>query len=182
MNGWTLQYYVLQDAIRWGNNVSGIGSGYSLDGGFGVWIGQYHTIATVASWGSILFEATFWVLLVVPRLAPLFLSIGVAFHLGIYLIQRAPFLSFMCLYAVFVPWSNVFRRAGAWAVGHTSRPVLRYDPESPRSVRRATLIRYFDWFGVMDLASSSLSAEGTALVPVFQPRDETDGPPQGRHV
>jgi hypothetical protein len=168
MNGWTLQYYILQDAIRWGNNVSGIGSGYSPEPGPGVWIGHYHTIATVASWGSILFETTFWVLLVVPRLAPLYLLLGIGFHLGIYLIQRVTFLSFIWLYAVFVPWSQVFGRVGTWVVGHTSRPTLCYDPGSTRSVRRATLIRYFDWFGVSVLASSSPPAERVATASVSQ--------------
>jgi hypothetical protein len=118
----------------------------------------------VASWASILFETSFWVLLVIPRFAPLFLSIGVGFHLAVYIIQRAPFLSFMWLYAVFIPWSKVFRRAGAWLAGRTSRPVLGYDPRSPRSVRRAIVIRYFDWFDVIVLASSSAPAERMATV------------------
>ena len=48
MNGWTLQYYVLRDAIRWGNNVSGIGAGHSPEPGAGIWIAQHHTIATIA--------------------------------------------------------------------------------------------------------------------------------------
>jgi hypothetical protein len=164
MNGWTLQYYVLQDAMRWGSNVSGIGSGHSPDPGVGLWIGQYHTIATVMSWGSILFEMTFWVVLVIPRLAPLYLSIGAGFHLAVYVLQRAPFLSFVWLYAVFVPWSEVFRRAGAWLVRRTSRPVLCYDPASPRSVRRATLIRYFDWLGIIVLAAGSPPAARIATV------------------
>ena len=162
MNGWTLQYYMLQDAIRWGGNISGVGSGHAPEPGVGVWIGQYHTIALLASWASILFETTFWVVLILPRLAPLFLSIGAGFHLGIYIIQRAPFLSFVWLYAVFVPWSEVFRRAGAWLLDRTSRPVLCYDPTSLRSVRRATLIRYFDWLGIIAFAPSSPPAETIA--------------------
>jgi hypothetical protein len=126
----------------------------------GLWIGQHHTLATIASWVSILFETTFWVLLVLPRLAIVFLPIGAAFHLAIYYIQRAPFLSFMWLYAVFIPWRDVFRRAGAWLVGRTSAIVLCYDPTSAQSVRRATLIRYFDWFGLIVFTRSPRPVEG----------------------
>jgi len=168
MNGWTLQYYMLQDAIRWGSNVSGVGRGYSPEPGIGVSIGQYHTLATVASWVSILFEATFWVVLILPRLAPLILSVGAGFHVAIYVIQRAPFLSFMWLYAVFVPWSKVFRRGGTWLRDRIYRVVLYYDPRSSRSVRRATLIRYFDWFGLIVLASSPPPAESVASATLSQ--------------
>jgi hypothetical protein len=162
MNGWTLQFYMLQDAMRWGSNPAGTGAGFSAEPGIGAWVGQYHTFATVASWVSILFETTFWVVLVVPRLARLYLPIGFAFHLAIYIIQRAPFFSFMALYAVFVPWREMFRGAGAWIVRHISRPELRYDPASPRSVRRATLIRYFDWLGLFVVAPSSPATQTMA--------------------
>jgi hypothetical protein len=147
MNGWTLQYYMLQDGLRWGSSL-------------GVWLGQHHTIALLASWGSILFEATFWLVLLVPALALVYLPVGLGFHLGIYLIQRAPFFSFMWLYAVFVPWREIFRRAGAFLVARTGRPVLRYDPASPRSVRRATVVRYFDWLGLVALEPVAPRAEG----------------------
>jgi hypothetical protein len=159
MNGWTLQYYMLQDALRWGSNVSGVGSPYGLEPGAGVWIGQYHTIATLASWGSILFESTFWIVLVIPQLTPVYLLVGAAFHVGIYYIQRAPFLSFVWLYAVFVPWKDLFDRVGARAAGRIRQRTLHYDPASPRSVKRAVLIQYFDWFGVVVVAPNSLSGE-----------------------
>jgi hypothetical protein len=162
MNGWTLQYYVLQEAIRWGTNLSGVGAGYEVEPGIGVWFGQYHTIAALASWGAILFESTFWLVLLFPQLVPLFLSVGAGFHFGIYLLQRAPFLSFVWLYAVFIPWSEVFGRAGAWLGDRISLPVLRYDPTSLRSVRRATLVRYFDWFGVIAVAPSPRPADRIA--------------------
>jgi hypothetical protein len=162
MNGWTLQYYMLRDAMRWGSGPAGIGPGHAPEPGVGIWIGQYHTIATVASWGSILFETTFWVVLVIPRLALLFLPLGLGFHLAIYIIQRAPFFSYMCLYAVFVPWSEVFGRGGKWLVAHISRPVVAYDPASPRSVRRVTLIRYFDWLGLALYTPSSTAVERMA--------------------
>lgn len=110
MNGWTLQFYMVQDAMRWGNSVAGTGAGRAAQPGIGMWIGQSHAFALVGSWVSILFETLFWLVLLFPRLALIFLPIGAAFHIGIYVIQRAPFLSFVWLYAVFVPWSVVFRQ------------------------------------------------------------------------
>jgi hypothetical protein len=162
MNGWTLQYYMLQDSLRWGSNLSGTVPAYSGEPGVGIWIGQQHMLAKIMSWCSILFETLFWVVLVIPRLALLFLPIGIGFHIGIYVIQRAPFLSFVWLYAVFVPWRDVFRRVGAWLARRTSRPVLWYDPAARRSVRRAALIRYFDWFGLIVLTPRSQPAQPIA--------------------
>jgi hypothetical protein len=146
MNGWTLQYYMLQDGMRWGS-------------GLGVWIGHYHSVALIASWISVFFEATFWLVLVVPRLALVFLPVGIGFHLAVYAIQRAPFFSFIVMYSVFIPWRDVFRRTGTWLGRYVPRPLVQYDPNSPHSVRRAMLIRYFDWFGLTVLSPRSAAAE-----------------------
>ena len=167
MNGWTLQFYMLQDAMRWGTNVAGTGAGYADEPGVGAWIGQHHSIALVGSWLSILFESTFWLVLFFPRLALIYLPIGTAFHLSVYVIQRVSFFSFICLYAVFVPWSVVLRRIGAWLANHSVRPIVHYDPASARSVRLATVIRCFDVFGICELSPRTAPTEGvvTAQVP-----------------
>ena len=114
MNGWTLQYYMVQDSMRWGNDASGLGAGVAAEPGLGVWLGLHHEVAVLASWMSILFETTFWLVLIFPRLAFLFLPIGVGFHVAVYIIQRAPFLSFVWLYAAFVPWRDLVRHVSAW--------------------------------------------------------------------
>jgi len=169
MNGWTLQYYMLMDGMRWGNTVSGAGPAYSAEPSVALWIGQYHTLATIASWGSMLFESTFWLAVVLPPLMPVYLLVGTAFHVAIYYIQRAPFLSFVWLYAVFVPWDDVFRRLGVRIAGHLDRPVRHYDPASRRGVRKAMLIRYFDWVGLTIFSARVPPVEGPASTKLSYP-------------
>lgn len=103
MNGYTLQYYTLRDALRW-------------DCPVGLWLGQCYPAMWVMGWLSIAFEATFAAAVLVPRLAWLYLPLGVMFHLGIYVTMNAPFFTFMVLYAAFVPWTSWFGRVRAGAV------------------------------------------------------------------
>jgi len=163
MNGWTLQYYMLQDAMRWGSDVAGTGAGYAAAPGVGAWIAQHHNMMRIASWFSILFESTFWLVLVVPRLAFLYLPLGAGFHATIYFLQRVSFFSFVWLYGVFVPWRDVLMRVGAWLATRTGRPVLTYDPSSVRSIRRATVIRYFDLLGICIVSAGPPAVEGIAV-------------------
>jgi len=163
MNGWTLQYYMLQDAMRWGSDVAGTGAGYAAAPGVGAWIAQHHNMMRIASWFSILFESTFWLVLVVPRLAFLYLPLGAGFHATIYFLQRVSFFSFVWLYGVFVPWRDVLMRVGTWLATRTGRPVLTYDPSSVRSIRRATVIRYFDLLGICIVSAGPPAVEGIAV-------------------
>jgi len=163
MNGWTLQYYMLQDALRWGSDSAGTGAGYAAAPGLGVWIGQHHGMMRIASWLSILFESTFWIVPLVPGLALVYLPIGVGFHATIYVLQRVSFFSFVWLYSVFVPWRDVLGKVGCWLAARIGRPVLSYDATSRRSVRRATVIRYFDLLGVCIVSARPPAVEGMAV-------------------
>ena len=69
MNGYTLQYYLIQDGIRWGSDL-------------GIWLGQHHTVVLLLSWISIIFEGTFILVLIFPRLAWFYIPAGVAFQVG----------------------------------------------------------------------------------------------------
>jgi hypothetical protein len=93
INGYTLQYYLLDDGLR---------NGMEL----GVRLGAYHLPVVVLSWVSMLFEGTFFLVLVAPRLAWVYLPVGIALHLGIYWTMKAPFFQFSVLYAAFVPWTR----------------------------------------------------------------------------
>lgn len=53
MNGYTMQYYSFQDGLRW--NIP-----------LGIWLGQQHYIAWFLSWVAILFESTFFLVLLFP--------------------------------------------------------------------------------------------------------------------
>jgi hypothetical protein len=93
-NGYTLQYYLMRDGLRWGSSL-------------GIWISQYHWLAILLSITTIFFEATFFLAVLFPRLAVLYIPLGIALHLGIYLTMRAPFFQYIAVYSVFIPWSRI---------------------------------------------------------------------------
>ena len=88
-NGYTLSYYFAQDALRWGSPV-------------GLWLAGQPEIASVLSVGAVVFELTFVLAILVPRLAPVYLLWGVATHGLIYLAQRAPFFQYYALFFAFI--------------------------------------------------------------------------------
>lgn len=98
VNGYTLQHYLIRD---------GLARGAAL----GVWLGSQHELAMVMSWMTVAFEALFFLSVLSWRAAALFVPIGIALHAGIYATIRAPFFEFVVLYAAFVPWSVIARRA-----------------------------------------------------------------------
>ena len=95
MNGYTLQFHVLHTALQ-----------NSID--FGMWMAQQHGLAVVLSWITIVFEGTFFLVLLLPKLAWLYVPVGIALHGGISLAMGINFFQFIALYAVFVPWGRAF--------------------------------------------------------------------------
>ncbi len=135
MNGYTLQYYLLTDGLLWNSS-------------FGVWLGHQHQLAIVSSWVAILFESTIFLTLIFPKLVWIYVPTGIAFHLGIYFAQRAPFFQYLPLYAVFIPWSAVAKAIAhrlKRSYQHHPKPELIYDSSRAGCIRAATLLRYFDW-------------------------------------
>jgi hypothetical protein len=96
MNGYTLQYYLIKDGLMWGSDL-------------GVWIGQQHVLVLLFSVIAIVFETTFFLVLIFPKLIWLYIPAGAAFHMGIYMAQRAPFFQYIALYAAFIPWTAVIK-------------------------------------------------------------------------
>lgn len=90
VNGYTLQYYLYSDASRRGS-------------AFGLWLARQHTAACVLSWISILWEGTFFLVLIFPRLVWVYLPLGIGLHAGMALAGVASFPQFMALYAAFIP-------------------------------------------------------------------------------
>jgi hypothetical protein len=90
VNGYTLQFYLYNDALRRGS-------------AFGLWLAQQHTLACVLSWITILWEGTFFLVLIFPRLVWLYLPLGIALHAGMGLAGVAWFPQFVALYAAFIP-------------------------------------------------------------------------------
>lgn len=99
LNGYTLQYYLAQDALRW-------------DRPAGMWLAEHHFLVLFFSWMTVLFEATFVSVMIFPKLRWFFVPVGLCFHAAIYFLQAAPFFQLMALYSVFVPWSRIFQRNG----------------------------------------------------------------------
>jgi hypothetical protein len=97
-NGFTLQYYLAQDGLRW-------------DSPLGVWFAQHHELIKLAQYGVLLFQATFALPVLFPRLRWVYVPGGVALHTGIYLTLSAPFFQWIALYAVFIPWAATLKLA-----------------------------------------------------------------------
>jgi predicted DCC family thiol-disulfide oxidoreductase YuxK len=90
VNGYTLQYYLINDGISKGSQIA-------------VWLGQQHTVAWVLSWMSLVFEATFFLVLFWPSLLWLYLPLGAGFHIGNGIAGVAWFPQFLAAYVVFLP-------------------------------------------------------------------------------
>jgi Vitamin K-dependent gamma-carboxylase len=90
VNGYTLQYYLYSDASRRGS-------------AFGLWLSRQHTAACVLSWITILWEGTFFLVLIFPRLVWVYLPLGIGLHIGMALAGVASFHQFIALYAAFIP-------------------------------------------------------------------------------
>lgn len=154
MNGYTLQYYFISDGLRKGLE-------------FGVWLGQFHTLAWVMSVMTILFEATFFLVLIFPVLAWIYVPMGVGLHSGIYVLMRAPFFQLIIIYAVFIPWvpfaRNLSRRLGL--ARSTAKPLVILSDSSPGSIRWMTIIRYFDWFDRLAFGGPAAAIENPAPQP-----------------
>ena len=97
INGYTLQYFMIQDGIRWGSEVA-------------LWLSQFHVFLFMAQIVVILFQGTFWVVLIYPRAKWVYVPLGLFFHLFILFTLKAPFFQWLVLYSVFIPWSRVFER------------------------------------------------------------------------
>jgi hypothetical protein len=97
MNGFTLQAYLVMDALRWGSDL-------------GLWIAQYHWLVFLMQWVTVIFQATFVLPVLFPRLLWIYAPLGLFFHIGIYVLMRAPFWHWIALYVVFVPWAAALRR------------------------------------------------------------------------
>jgi hypothetical protein len=99
LNGYTLQYYLIQDTLRKG----------ALLGG---WFAQYHTVVMLSQYVVVIFQATFALAVFFPRLRWIYVPIGLGFHIANWVFLYAPFPQWMALYAVFIPWRRVFEMVG----------------------------------------------------------------------
>jgi predicted DCC family thiol-disulfide oxidoreductase YuxK len=162
MNGYTLQYYLV--ALGGGDRGSEIAT----------WLGQHHTVVVLLSWTTILWEGTFFLILIFGNLIWLYLPLGLALHVGMCVTNLACFYQLMVLYTVFVPWSRIVMRASQALQGNRSSKVqIVYDGGCILCVRSMTVVRYLDWFDrldYVDIRSWRSGATATAGVGDFDIR------------
>ena len=93
MNGYTLQFYLIQDGLRHG-------------GALALWMSQYHTLIMLGQIAVMIFQATFFLEVVYPKIRWLYIPAGFSLHIAIYVLQGAPFFTWMALYTIFIPWRD----------------------------------------------------------------------------
>lgn len=151
LNGYTLRYGMTRDGYRWGLDVA-------------IWLGQQHELAVVMSWATVLFEATFFTVLLFPVLAWVYVPAGAALHLGIFATMRATFLGYLPTYSVFVSWNEALKRLREWWLNRTggSRRVF-YDSDCRLCTRTMTVIGWLDWLASLDYRGIEEAARSEEL-------------------
>jgi hypothetical protein len=96
INGSTLGYYLVSDGVNRGSQLAGL----LLD---------HPTFVQYLSIASLVFETTFWLVLLKPRLAWVYVPAGLCFHLANAILKIATIWEFMVVYVVFIP-----QLVGAW--------------------------------------------------------------------
>jgi predicted DCC family thiol-disulfide oxidoreductase YuxK len=131
LNGYTLSYYFLLDGV---NNRLPL----TLALAHLTWFGA------VCATGALVFELTFVLCVLVPRLSPPYLAAGTALHTGIWLLMRPPFFQFMALYVAFAePVRAEWRRVRG--EGREERVwTLVYDGYCPLCIRTMTQLDALD--------------------------------------
>ncbi len=93
MNGYTLQRYMLANAINFERSV-------------GIWLAQQYELCYILSVATILFEVFFFICLFFRKTVPIFLIGGVLLHVGIFVTMSAPFFQHIVLYLVFIDFER----------------------------------------------------------------------------
>lgn len=99
LNGYTLQYVLIQDSLRKGTLL-------------GLWFSQYHLLILISQYLVVIFQATFALAVLFPRLLWIYVPLGLGFHIGNIFLLNAPFPQWIALYAVFIPWRRLFQLVG----------------------------------------------------------------------
>ncbi len=153
LNGYTLAYYLVADAVRWGQEYTSVPIGFRT----AILIAHFPLLCAMIAAGALLFEATFSVAVLVPRTAWLYVLAGTLMHSGIYFLQRAPFFQFIALYIAFVgPIRETLgaRRARRLPSGARRRWTVVYDGLCPlciRSMVRLDVLDVSDRLAYLDL-------------------------------
>jgi hypothetical protein len=105
LNGFTLQGHLIRDGLRW-------------DSPLALWLAQHHLIVLGLQYMTVLFQGTFALAVIFPKLRWIYVPVGLAFHVGILWTLGAPFYQWMALYVVFIPWSRVLQYVAPYVAAH----------------------------------------------------------------
>ena len=131
MNGYTLVYFTATDGIRWNMPL-------------GIWIAQHPHVAQLLSIGALWLELTFFMAILVPRLAWPYVLGSIALHTGIFFAQRAPFFEHVPIVFAFI---GSLRRYPLWRRAPApARPrwTVVYDGLCPLCIRTMVTLDFLD--------------------------------------
>jgi hypothetical protein len=97
-NGFTLQYYFLQDSLR------------KPEMALGLWVSQFHDLILISQIVVLFYQATYFLVVPFPKLRWIYLPVGLFFHFANYYALRAQFPEWILLLGVYVPWSVAFKK------------------------------------------------------------------------
>lgn len=113
LNGFTLQYYMINDSLR-------------KETFLGLWLSQHHLLVMISQYIVVIFQTTFVLAVIFPKLRWIYVPLGLGFHVGNIVFLNAVFLEWIALYSVFIPWRRVFDlvlKRGAMVDATTARGV-----------------------------------------------------------
>jgi Vitamin K-dependent gamma-carboxylase len=119
LNGYTLQYYLIQDTLRKGTLLGG-------------WFAQHHTLVLLSQYMVVTFQATFALCVIFPRLRWIYVPVGLGFHVANWVALQAPFPEWIALYAVLIPWRDGFAIARGYLAARTRHGDLHRTGEHSR--------------------------------------------------
>jgi hypothetical protein len=95
-NGYTLQYYLIQDDIR-------------KELPFAAWASQFHVMIFLSQIVVILYQCTYYLVIPYRKLRWIYLPVGAFFHLANYIVLDAPFPQWIALLAAYIPFADCIR-------------------------------------------------------------------------
>jgi predicted DCC family thiol-disulfide oxidoreductase YuxK len=136
----TLAFYLVQDGLRQATPL-------------GLTVAGYPTLLTMTAIVVVLFELTFVLAVLIPRIAWAYVLVGIGMHVGILLTQGAPFLQWLLLYGAFLPAlrstfpvAYLLPRLRRW-LANTSEGrkwAVIYDGYCPLCIRTMVVLDYLD--------------------------------------
>ena len=129
----TLSFYLVQDGVRWERPL-------------GILLASFPTLVTALAITTVVFEGTFLLAILVPRITWAYLLVGAGIHIGVLVTMDAPFLQWVVLYTAFLPILRA-NFPGTWIRARLERPrrwAIIFDGGCPLCIRSMVVLDYAD--------------------------------------